>query len=689
LKLNAFEHAEEDQMHYPPDHFLGLQRNGVNNVLMESAINGLTPGTDYPLYSNALLDWYTTSKGMRSIRVTFRWEAVQPDSLGPIPGTADSLTYWTNLVGLVTRLIDRGAYVVLAPWQFNINSSDTDVVYNSSSFTAAAFSDFWGKFASAMNAAVSSVGKPVGNVVYELINEPHERSGKPSDIGITIDDWFSYARAALTAIRLPGTNNNTVLIPGMNYAAAHMFTTNGSAAKYEALFGAEKNVAVTVHCYFGTVDPKSEVSTVLRQAFESADVSAPAGTPSLIQWARQKNVKVHVGEIAVDAGDPGSSLVAGQAKWQQWHDFCVENDDVIIGWNWWANTQPPFGWHGDSTQGNHWPLTKTGGTTQTVYMDVIESSVRTANLRMRDNIQDSGSEPNTSTGAGYESPDIWVRRSNDGGTVGESVFGGQPAFVSLKITNSGDGDYIGHKDVVQLYWAKASGGLGYPSPWIGSLYGGLIGRASIGPIAAGGSTTITIDWPNTPQPNDYRPVDDHFCLLACITKTRSSEIFADFEGPSLNDNVLRLRKVGWRNIHILSLQPRQSSHFVIENLGTLSVKTTAVLEAYNASGKKVPFYKTGIVLSDWEDVRILPTSEAPERPEKFNAEEARLPKVLTSLNPGDRFACRIIFPEGNRRSLVIRGYQYVEEEGRNVLLGGQTFVFGKTKPLQKWKIPVV
>src|SRR5215467_3408399 len=146
-------------MPYPTDHFLGRQRNGLNHVSMNLAgfdrINGPVQGTNYPVYSDQLLNWYQL-KSVESVRLLFTWEAVQSAQGGPVPSLgAGYATYWADLVDVVTRLLARGIYVIVGPWQYNANVGDTDIVYDSAAFTSAEFSDFWGFFFADINAANS------------------------------------------------------------------------------------------------------------------------------------------------------------------------------------------------------------------------------------------------------------------------------------------------------------------------------------------------------------------------------------------------------------------------------------------------------------------------------------------------------------------------------------------------------
>jgi endoglucanase len=202
-------------------------------------------------------------------------------------------------------------------------------------------------------------------VAFDLINEPHLPGG--GRVGISLADWFAYAQTAIDAIRATGASN-TVFIPGMDYTAATRFTTNGSSGAWLELTDPQNNIAVSCHCYLesGNLSP-----TALSDACSA-----------LIDWARSNEVKVNIGEIAIDAGSNGredfcSSFEIAQAQWSDWSAFCASNSDVLVGWNWWANSAAGWWNEGDSCdrEGFHWGLTLDDGASQTIYMDLIESSL--------------------------------------------------------------------------------------------------------------------------------------------------------------------------------------------------------------------------------------------------------------------------------------------------------------------------
>jgi Pregnancy-associated plasma protein-A len=187
----------------------------------------------------------------------------------------------------------------------------------------------------------------------------------------------------------------------------------------------------------------------------------------------------------------------------------------------------------------------------------------TADLWSQNTPQDTGAEPDTTSGAMYLSDDIWVRRQNDGLTNQEhqnpeyrpAGFGSN--FVYVRVRNRGC--VVSESATLRLYWAKASTGLSWPAPWDGSvttpaLMGDLIGSQPTGSISGGGFVILEFPW-YPPNPADYSSFgadQSHFCLLSRIETSSTPPYGMTFpETSNLYANVENNNNIIWKNITVV------------------------------------------------------------------------------------------------------------------------------------------
>lgn len=179
-------------------------------------------------------------------------------------------------------------------------------------------------------------------------------------------------------------------------------------------------------------------------------------------------------------------------------------------------------------------------------------------LWSQDTPDDVGDEPNPSSFAMYHSADIWVRNTNDGLTNQEHqnpVYrsSGEPNYVYVRVRNRGCSE--SQSGTTRLYWAKASSGLSWPSPWDGSvvspaLMGNPIGDSPV-TVAAGDFEILQFEWV-VPNPDDYVSFGadrSHFCLLSRI-ETAGGMTFP--ETTNLYANVQNNNNIVWKNISVLT-----------------------------------------------------------------------------------------------------------------------------------------
>lgn len=183
-------------------------------------------------------------------------------------------------------------------------------------------------------------------------------------------------------------------------------------------------------------------------------------------------------------------------------------------------------------------------------------------LWMKDVSDDFGAEPDPSTQPMYISDDIWVRKTNDGLLNQDHENpeyrppGSSSNYVYVRVRNRGcSGTASG---TLKLYWAKASSGLSWPSPWDGSvttpaLMGNTIGPQSVS-VAAGNDEIYVFPW-MPPNPADYASFgadQAHFCLLARIeTSTTAPYGMTSPETANLNTNVRNNNNIVWKNITVV------------------------------------------------------------------------------------------------------------------------------------------
>jgi sugar lactone lactonase YvrE len=305
-------------------------------------------------------------------------------------------------------------------------------------------------------------------------------------------------------------------------------------------------------------------------------------------------------------------------------------------------------------------------------------------LYIRDNAADAGVQPNTTTNRAWESVDVWVRQLNDGIAVGEDVMGGQPCYVYVRITNKGLSASDG-SDIARLYWAKAKTGLSWPAPWDGSvaLDGGTVAAPqTTGIVQPGLSKIVVFNWASAPDPANYGN-DGHFCLLACIATSGAPE-FEGFQGPNLQQNVLDLRKVAWRNIHIVAVAKMKMGDVVMANYTARAMQAQLAFEILDTKARRIDpvgadllLTPKGAALDKLREVQV-------ERPflEDLGHGVFRVLDIAAgiprlTLQPGESIPFGLEYISAREtRGHAVRAIQFALEGASRTTIGGQTFVAG-------------
>jgi endoglucanase len=251
---------------------------------------------------------YFMGKGMNTFRLPFRWERLQRTPNAPF-----NAAEFSRLSTIVNYATGKGAYVVLDPHNYARYFGN---VVGSAALPNASLADFWSR--------LSNEFKNNDRVIFGLMNEPHT---------MPTEQWRDAANAAIAAIRDTGAAN-LILVPGNAWTGAHSWTQNWygtpNATAMLGITDPGQNFAFDVHQY---LDSNSSGSS-------DQVVSETIGQERLVgftNWLRTNNRRGFLGEFAVANSQIGEGdTQIGDEAIHNMLDYIEANDDVWLGWTWWA-----------------------------------------------------------------------------------------------------------------------------------------------------------------------------------------------------------------------------------------------------------------------------------------------------------------------------------------------------------------
>lgn len=165
-------------------------------------------------------------------------------------------------------------------------------------------------------------------------------------------------------------------------------------------------------------------------------------------------------------------------------------------------------------------------------------------LYIRDNVEDTGLEPNTTTEIFWESPDIWYRNEKDGGTEHEMPYYTEDhdrGYVYVNIGNRGTKDFIPANEkpkYLNVYYVRFLSGIVNTRMWKGAwvhyvsgeIMGGLVEAFKIDSIILAGSNRLFRCRMNIPSKGSTaisRFEKNYFSYLAIISDKPTNAILDD------------------------------------------------------------------------------------------------------------------------------------------------------------------
>lgn len=264
--------------------------------------DGNTLGKNF-VYPNEEEFAYFQKKGLKIIRIPFKWERIQPKLLGELD--PENLKELDRCVSQANR---HGLIVLLDVHNYaGCKVDGKNQLIGTPELSGEKFNDLWGKLATHY--------KDHPLVWFGLMNEPHQQ---------TAQQTAEIMQAAVSAIRGTGAKNK-ILVPGTSWTGAHSWISSGNGAAYENFTDPENNFAFEVHQYLD----KDNSGT-------HAEVVAGSGSTRLAAftaWARQHHFKGFLGEAGWDGK---TSNPQANAEGDALLGYMDQNKDVWIGYTYWA-----------------------------------------------------------------------------------------------------------------------------------------------------------------------------------------------------------------------------------------------------------------------------------------------------------------------------------------------------------------
>ncbi len=245
-----------------------------------------TYGKDY-IYPDQNSLAYYRSKGLRTVRVTFLWERLQPKLFSTL--APEELK---RLQDLVTAVREQDMVLITGPHnyaRYAVEDGKPELI-GSRAVPTAAFVDLWRR--------VSDVFAPIQNgLIFTLMNEPHDTGGS----------WPSVAQAAVDAIR-ERDRQRWIYVPGDGWSSARSWDRHN---KDLTITDRSDRLVYVAHQYF---DASGQGS--YRKNYDEDGTYPEIGVERLkpfLGWLQSRGFRGTVTEYGVPNDDPRWLVVLDHA----------------------------------------------------------------------------------------------------------------------------------------------------------------------------------------------------------------------------------------------------------------------------------------------------------------------------------------------------------------------------------------
>ncbi len=233
---------------------------------------------DYQYPHAAELDYFK-EKEQNLMRVSFKWERMQPEINGPL----DERNL-NDLRNIVWAARTRGMWVLLDLHNYGRRTvNGVNTVIGNPGLSIADAADVWVKLAEEF--------KDFGNIyAYGLMNEPY---------GMTQHTpWVNIAQGMIDAIRTVDTHT-PIMVGGESYSSAARWQTESDNLR--SLVDPSDNLIFEAHVYFD-----NDASGTYAKGYDEEKTTPTTGINRLkpfVEWLQQYNLRGFIGEYGVPDND--------------------------------------------------------------------------------------------------------------------------------------------------------------------------------------------------------------------------------------------------------------------------------------------------------------------------------------------------------------------------------------------------
>ncbi|MFT2010509.1 cellulase family glycosylhydrolase [Pontibacter sp. 13R65] len=223
---------------------------------------------------------YFKEKGQNLMRISFKWERMQPELNGPLDSR--NLNDLRNIVWAARK---RGIWVLLDLHNYGRRTvNGVNTVIGNPGVSIADATDIWVKLAQEF--------KDFGNIyAYGLMNEPY---------GMTQHTpWVNIAQGMIDGIRTIDTHT-PIMVGGESYSSAARWKTESDNLR--SLVDPSDNLIYEAHVYFD-----NDASGTYVRNFDNEGATLETGVNRLkpfVEWLQQYNLRGFIGEYGVPDDDP-------------------------------------------------------------------------------------------------------------------------------------------------------------------------------------------------------------------------------------------------------------------------------------------------------------------------------------------------------------------------------------------------